>query len=116
MTFIACKHFLFCAFALDKMGESEKAKQEYKKLTSDFRRATIDNPALYEGYIYRILCHTEIGEYDKALELADYIESVDPDSADANSYRFYIYKKMGDMEKAEEAKAAALRLAPDLVL
>jgi len=25
--------------------------------------------------MYRLLCHKEIGEYDKALELADYLET-----------------------------------------
>jgi len=106
----------YIAFTLSKMGEEEKARSEYKKLTVEFRRATIDNPALYEGYIYRILCHTEIGEYEQALSLADYIESINIDSADANSYRYYIYKKMGDNSNAEKAYAAARRKNPNIVL
>lgn len=121
MHFETNPHFLytakyFRAHAMEKRGKTDEAKAEYRKLTSELRRATIQRPSFYEGYIYRLLCHTNIGEYEKALELADYIENLRPDLADAHSFRYFIYNTMGDKEKAEEAKQKALQINPTMKL
>lgn len=104
------------AHSLDKMGKDAEAKAEYRKLTSLLRKATINNPSFYEGYIYRLLSHTRLGEFDKALELADYVENLYPDRADAHAFRYFIYKEQGDSAKAEESKNAALKINPDMSL
>ena len=106
----------FHAHSLDKMGKDAEAKAEYRKLTSLLRKATINNPSFYEGYIYRLLSHTLLGEFDKALELADYVENLYPDRADAHAFRYFIYKEQGDSAKAEESKNAALKINPDMSL
>lgn len=106
----------FHAHSLDKMGKDAEAKAEYRKLTSLLRKATINNPSFYEGYIYRLLSHTRLGEFDKALELADYVENLYPDRADAHAFRYFIYKEQGDSAKAEESKNAALKINPDMSL
>lgn len=106
----------FHAHSLDKLGREEEAKAAYRKLTSLLRKATIRNPSFYEAYIYRLLSHTRLGEYDKALELADYIENLYPGLADSYTFRYYIYKEQGDVAKAEEAKNAALKINPGLNL
>ena len=106
----------FHAHALDKLGKSDEAQKEYKKLTSEIRKLTIENPSFYEGYIYRLMSHTRLGEFDKALELADYIEELHPDLADSHAFRYFIYKEKGDAEKAESEKNAALSIKPDMVL
>lgn len=106
----------FKAHSAEQMGKTDSAKAQYRKLTSELRKATIYNPSFYEGYIYRLLCHTRIGEYDKALSLADYIENLHPDRADGHAYRHYIYKTMGDTEKAETEKQFALKLNPGMNL
>ena len=106
----------FHAHSLDKLGKDAEAKAEYRKLTSLLRKATINNPSFYEGYIYRLLSHTRLGEFDKALELADYMENLYPDRADAHAFRHFIYKEQGDSAKAEESKNAALKIDPDMSL
>lgn len=94
----------FHANALEETGEVEKAKAEYRTLTSRLRKFTINNPAFYEGYLYRLLSHTKIGEFDKALELADYVENLYPDKADAHAFRYFVYKEKGDTELAEKER------------
>ena len=106
----------FHAHALDKLGRETEAKAEYKKLTVTLRRTTIDNPAFYEGYIYRLLSHTRIGEFDKALDLAEYIENLYPERADSHTFRYFIYKEQGDMDKAEIERKAALAINPNVNL
>lgn len=104
----------FHAHSLDKLGRVDEAKAEYQKLTSVLRKSTINNPSFYEGYIFRLLCHTHLGEFDKALELAEYIENLYPDRSDAHAFRHFIYKEQGDKEKAEQEKTAALKINPNL--
>lgn len=106
----------FHAHALDKLGREVEAKAEYKKLTVSLRRITIDNPAFYEGYIYRLLSHTRVGEFAKALDLAEYIENLYPERADAHTFRYFIYKEQGDIDKAEFEKKAALAINPNVNL
>lgn len=104
------------AHALEKLGKTEEAIVEYRKLTSSLRKVTIDNPSFYEGYIYRLLSHTALKEFDKALSLADYMENLYPDRADSHSFRYYIYKEQGNSEKAVIEKQKALELNPDMKL
>lgn len=106
----------FHAYSLDKLGKENEAKEEYRKLTSLLRKATINNPSFYEGYIYRLLSHTRLGEYDKALELADYMENLYPERADSHAFRHFIYKEQGDSINAEKEKNAALKIDPDMKL
>ncbi len=104
----------FHATALEECGNKDDAQKEFKKMTSTMRKFTINNPSFYEGYLYRLLSHVKIKEYDKALELADYIHNLYPDKADAHAFRYYIYKEMGNLVEAEEEKNKAKELNPNL--
>lgn len=95
-------------------GNTEDAFNRFKELVSLFRKLSIKYPNFYELYMYRLLSHNEIGEFDKSLELAEYIENLYPDKSDAYALKFTIYSAMGDTEKAEEAKAKAKSINPDL--
>ena len=106
----------FKAHSAEQLGKTDAAKAQYRKLTSELRKETIKDPSFYEGYIFRLLCHTRIGEYEKALSLADYIENLHPDRADGHAYRHYIYKTMGDTEKAASEKQLALNINPGMNL
>lgn len=104
----------FHATALDETEEKEKAQKEFRLLTSKLRKMTIDNPSFYEGYLYRLLSHTKIKEYQKALDLADYIQNLYPDRADAHAFRYFIYKEMGNEIEAENEKQIAKKLNSNL--
>ncbi len=114
--FVRANAMYFHAHALDRSGKKEEAQKEFRNITRVVRKMTIDQPTFYEGYIYRLLAHTRLGEYEKALELADYMENVYPDQADAHAFRYYIYKEQGDTEKAEEEKKLAKSIDPKFQL
>lgn len=104
----------FYATGLENIGKKEDAMTEYKKLTAELRKLTINTPSFYEGYIYRLLCHLKVGEYDKALELADYLENINPEQADSHAFRYFVYKEQGDMVNAEKEKVLAKTINPEL--
>lgn len=104
----------FHATALDECEKKEEAQKEFRNMTSTMRRFTINNPSFYEGYLYRLLSHVKIKEYDKSLELADYIHNLYPDKADAHAFRYYIYKEMGNTIEADKEKSMAKEINPNL--
>lgn len=98
------------------MGQEDAAKEEMKRLAVEFRKLTIAEPTFYEVYMYRLLCHKELGEFDKALELADYMEALFPNESDAYAFRAQIYLDMGRTEEAEAEKQKARERNPRLVI
>ena len=78
------------------------------------RKATINDPSFYEGYLYRLLSHVKIKEYDKALDLAEYIENLYPEKADAHAFRYFIFKEMGNSEEAKKERDLAKSMNPNL--
>lgn len=104
----------FHATALEATGNNLEAEKEFKNITVRMRKATINNPSFYEGYLYRLLSHVKIKEYDKALDLAEYVENLYPDRADAHAFRYYIFKEMGNKEEAEKEKELAKSMNPNI--
>ena len=104
----------YAAYIRKTMGQAEAANKIFRKLVAEFRRLSIKNPTFYELYMYRLLCHKEIGEFEKALQLAEYIEDLFPDRADAYTLRSLIYEDMGLTVEAETARAEARKRNPSL--
>ena len=104
----------FHATALEATGNVSEAKKEFKNITIKMRKATINDPSFYEGYLYRLLSHVKIKEYDKALDLAEYIENLYPDKADAHAFRYFIFKEMGNSEEAKKERDLAKSMNPNL--
>lgn len=94
----------------------EKAQKMFETLVKELRRITIDNPTLYEVYIYRLLCNIEVKNYEEALELADYLETLYPEKADGHAFRYLVYKDMGDEKNAELEFEKAKKINPNIGL
>lgn len=95
------------ALSLRELGNKEAAKKQFHLLKQSLRKITIDHPENLDVFMYRILTHCALSEYDEAFELADYLGQVMPDQREAHSFRALIYKEMGnkEMEKKELAEA-----------
>jgi len=104
----------YAAHIQKTLGETDAANECFKRLRIEFRKLSIQNPTFYELYMYRLLCHKEIGEFEKALQLADYIEALFPDRSDAYALRSLIYTDMGKTAEAAEQRQKAKALNPDL--
>lgn len=98
-------------YAYAQAGEEDKAKVQYKESISKLRSITLDNPELLDGYLFRALCLKEVGQFEKALELSEYLIKVDPNSSTFHSLKAEILYAMGndDTAKAEKATAESLK-------
>ncbi|WP_035291645.1 tetratricopeptide repeat protein [Clostridium sp. KNHs214] len=90
------------ALSLKMLGREEEAKKHYKEACKLFRAITISSPNNLDAYMFRILCHKDLKEYAKALELLDYVLLLKEDSGEVYAIKASIYKEMGDEKKAEE--------------
>lgn len=104
------------ADAIKNLVGAEAAEKEYRELVSELRRLSLKHPEMSEIYIFRLISHVELGEYEKALELAEYLEKAYPERADGHMYKSYIYKKTGNTAMAKKEKELALQINPDLKL
>lgn len=93
----------------------EDAEKVLHEITKEFRRITIMNPSFYEGYVYRLLAHKALKEFNEALNLAEYMKNLFPDRPDGYVFKYTIYKDMNDLEKAEQEKREALNIDPSFV-
>lgn len=109
---VACAEF-YHALSLRETGKGEEATERFKALSKKLRKFTIDAPESLDLFIYRILTHSALGEYEKALELADYLGKVSPDEATAHAFRSVVYREMGDEENAQREQEIARQINPN---
>ena len=98
-------------YAYAQSGEEDKAKEQYKESISKLRAITLSNPGILDGYLFRALCLKEIGQYEQALELSEYLLKIDPNSSTFHSLKAEVLYAMGneDAAKAEKATAESLK-------
>ena len=94
-------------YAYAQLGEKEKAKSQYKESISKLRAITLNNPEILDGYLFRALCLKEVGQYEKALELSDYLLKIDQSSNTFHSLKAEVLYAMGDEDGAKAEKAVA---------
>lgn len=112
--FYAASAKFYLAQAKFFRGDAD-AEKVLREITKEFRRITIMNPSFYEGYVYRLLAHKALKEFDEALNLAEYMKNLFPDRPDGYVFKYTIYKDMNDLEKAEQEKREALNIDPSFV-
>lgn len=94
----------YIAMCMKAMGQTEQAKQKYQEAIDELRKETLEDPGNVSAYLMRILCLRDIEQYDKALEILDYVDKLIPNSQDAKMLRIAIYESQG---RTDEAKAIA---------
>jgi len=97
----------YAAYLLQKLNRPEEAMNKFKEVSTYLRKLSIKKPSFYEVYMYRLLCYKELGEYDNALRLADYMGDLYPERADAHAFRFTVYSAMGETDKADKERVLA---------
>lgn len=100
------------AYASKKLGLAE-ADACLKDAAGELRRITIGNPGLVEAYCYRLQCHKELGEYDKALDLAEHIIHLVPQDASGYAFKSDVLAAQGDRKRAAEFREKALAIDPE---
>lgn len=97
--------------AYKQSGDNEKAEEQFKESIQKLRAITLENPALLDGYLFRAMCLKEIAQYEKALELCDYLLKIDDKIDSYHRIKAEVLYAMGDEKGAVEEKNIAESLA-----
>ena len=106
--------FYYRAMAVKQLNGMQAAADYYREAVSLYRTITIHTPGIIDAYLFRALCHKDLAEYDKALEMVDFVESLSADSSELHVIKGNIFEAMGRMEEAREQKEMAKKLKPEL--
>ncbi|MBQ8210274.1 MAG: tetratricopeptide repeat protein [Clostridia bacterium] len=101
-------------FCTKQLGDTDAARALFKEANSIYRLATLKNPAAIDVYLYRALCMKELEEYDKALDLLDFIDGLSTEIAEVHVIRSDIYSIQGRKSLADEELQKAYRIKPEL--
>ena len=101
-------------FCTKQLGNTDEARKFYKEANSIYRLATLKNPAAIDIYLYRAMCLKDMEEYDKSLEMLDFITGLSNQIAEVHTIRADIYRIQGRKSLAEEELQKAYRIKPEL--
>ncbi|WP_428909699.1 tetratricopeptide repeat protein [Niallia sp. Krafla_26] len=101
-------------FCLRQLGKLDEAKPLYREAISLYRLATLENPAAIDIYLYRAMCLKDSEEYEKALDMLDFISGISDEIAEVYTLRADIYRTLGKASQAKEELQKAYKLKPDL--
>lgn len=101
-------------FCTKQLGKLEEANRLYKEANSIYRLETLKNPAAIDVYLYRAMCLKDMEEYEKAMELLDFISGLNIQLAEIHTLRADIYRAQGRQALVEEELQKAFAIKPEL--
>ncbi len=102
------------AFCLRHLNRSDASTKAYKEASSIYRLATLKRPGAIDIYLYRAMALKDMEEYDKALEILDFILGLSTEIAEVYILKSEIYKALGKHGQAEAQREKAYALKPQL--
>ena len=93
----------------------EEALPLYRDAVNEFRGQSLASPGNLDAYLLRVLCLRDMEQYEKALELLDYVITLQPEKAEPRLVRVTLLEALGRNEEAlEETKTVNAMLPEEL--
>lgn len=105
----------FEPLALKMLGRKDEALLLYKEAINEFRRQSLASPGNLDAYLLRIMCLRDIEQYDKALELVDYVITLKPEHAAPRMLRVSILEFLGRNNEAMEEAKTVNAMLPEIL-
>lgn len=100
----------YLPYILKQMGKDSEAVPLYKDAIEKYRELSLANPGNVDFYVFRILCLRDLGQYEKALELCDYLIAVQGELAEVHSVKAVVLFAAGREDEAKEEQLKATEL------
>ena len=78
------------------------ATAAYKEAISYYRSISLDNPSRTDAYLFRAMCLKDLNQYDKALELVDYVIKLQPENGQLHAVRGNLLRGAGRNAEADQ--------------
>lgn len=107
----------FNALALSKMGEQykEEAANAFEKASSDLRSVCLSHPERVDLNMYRVLCEYQLGHFDEAKRIGEFLVAVQPKEATFHLALAIVLEAMGNLAEAENHRNKAKELDPQSI-
>ena len=102
----------YIPYSLKNLGKMDEAKPLYIEAIDDLRAAGLQSPGNLETYLLRAMCHYDLDEFDKALDLVDYVVKIKPDLPEPRLQKIAVLEAMGKKKEADEEKKAVNAMLP----
>lgn len=106
--------YYYQAMCLMKLGREAEAKDKYRKAIAYYRVCNLKTPGEIDAYLFRALCLKDIEEYQKALDMLDYVLKLKEDYAPAHLIKSNVLKDMGKLQESKDERATAERMDASL--
>lgn len=97
-------------YILKLMDKKQEAEPLYKESVEKFRRLSLENPGNLDFYVFRILCLRDTEQYEKALELCDYLVALQDEVAEVHAVKAVVLLAMGRKDEAAQEEKRAEEL------
>ena len=99
--------------ALKLSGRMEEALPLYKEAVNEFRSQSLASPGNLDAYLLRVMCLRDMEQYEKALELLDYVITLQPEKAEPRLVRVTLLEALGRTEEAAEETKTVNAMLPE---
>lgn len=103
----------YLGFCLKEMGRVDESQIAFNEAISVYRMWTVLHPDSLDVYIYRAMCLIELGKYDSAMEMLEFVEGVNDEIAEINILKAEIYKSTGCKQLVKEDAERTYSLIQD---
>lgn len=103
----------YIPLALKMSGRRDEALPLYKDAINEFRNQSLASPGNLDAYLLRTMCLRDMEQYDKALELIDYVITLQPERAEPRLLRVTILEALGRSDEALEETRTVNAMLPD---
>ena len=92
----------------------ENMQDVYKKAIFYYRSLTLQNPNRVEAYLFRAVCYKEMGDYEKAMEMVNYVTNFTTDIPGLDVIKASILDYMGKKDDAKNLLEGAAAKGEDV--
>ena len=105
----------YVPFSLKMQGRMDEALPLYLEAINEYRNQSLSSPGNLDACLFRVMCLRDIDQAEKALELIDYVITLQPEMGETRLLRAAILETLGRAcEAEEEAKKANTLLPADM--
>lgn len=101
-------------FCMKQLGRMDEVQKYLKEANSYYRLCTLKHPEAADAYLYRAMCLKDMEEYDKALEMIEFVDKITNGIVEVHTLRAEIYRALGKEAQAEEEMQKAYQEKPEL--
>jgi tetratricopeptide (TPR) repeat protein len=99
-------------FSLKMLGRTDEALPLYTEAINEYRNLSLASPGNLDAYLLRVMCLRDIEQYDKALELIDYVLALKPEQPEPRMLRITLLESLGRQEEAQKETVIVNEMLP----